>query len=132
MVNRIKGCRNFTWEEAGDYEGNNIPDDIRVAVELLGELLEQIRAELGFPLKINSWYRSPNHPIERAKDKPGVHTTGLAVDIGIYGDRAYKLLWVAMKYGVERIGIKQTGNLGGRFIHLDIGKEYPRPRIWSY
>ena len=44
-------------------------------------LAEQIENKLGYELTITSGYRSPDHPVERHKSKPGTHTLGLAMDI---------------------------------------------------
>jgi hypothetical protein len=93
--------------------------------------LNSIRHDCGFPLPVTSGYRCPEHPIESAKDKPGAHSFG-AVDIAVYGERAYTLVAVAMKHGVERIGINQRGDYGKRFIHLDNVRGLPSPTIWTY
>lgn len=94
-------------------------------------LLNNIREECDFPFVISSGYRCVEHPIESSKGRVGAHTTGCAVDIAVSGDKALKVLEVAMKHGVKRIGINQKGK--GRFIHLDIAEDaYPSPAIWSY
>lgn len=95
-------------------------------------LLNHLRAECGFPFIISSAYRCPNHPIEATKKKLGAHTTGKAVDILIYGDRAQKLLQAALNVGIERIGISQKGDIKSRFIHLDVCHDLPSPALWSY
>ena len=97
-------------------------------------ILNVIREECGFPLPVTSGYRCPDHPIEAAKraaGKPmGAHSRGLAVDLAADRSRAHRLLEVALKQGIPRIGIKQSGD--GRFIHLDIDTSLPSPTIWSY
>jgi uncharacterized protein YcbK (DUF882 family) len=47
--------------------------------ELL-DVLEALRAKAG-PLKVNSAYRCPQHPVEASKPKPGFHARGLAADL---------------------------------------------------
>lgn len=96
------------------------------------DLLDSIRVELGVPMRVSSGYRCPSHPIEAAKNQPGVHSTGMAVDILCYGSEAFDLIRVAQKHGVKRIGIKQNGNTQTRFIHLDICTDRPTPTVWSY
>ena len=97
--------------------------------------LDQLREDMGFPFKITSAYRCPEHPIEARKKAPGAHTSGRAVDIGVTGDKAYRLIEGAIELKFKGIGIKQKGQ--GRFIHLDdIDPDkyegIPRPWIWSY
>lgn len=92
--------------------------------------LQALRDEYGKPLTITSGYRSPNHSIETSKQQPGVHTRGLACDIGVSGHDAYEILKLALKHGFTGIGIKQKGS--GRFLHLDTFTGGPRPNIWSY
>ena len=96
------------------------------------QLIDKMRGELGFPFPVNSAYRSPLHPIEVRKEKPGAHATGKAIDIGVSGERAIKLIECALANGITRIGIQQKGPIDGRFIHLDVCTNYTSPAIWSY
>ena len=97
-------------------------------------ILNQIREECGFPLPVTSGYRCERHPIEadkKATGRPlGAHNRGVGVDIGVSGERAHRLIEVALKHGIPRIGVNQRG--AARFIHLDIDTQGPRPTIWSY
>jgi len=93
-------------------------------------ILNVIREECGFPLPVTSGYRCPKHPVEAPKRRSGAHSRGLAVDIGVRGERAHRLVEAALRQGVPRIGIQQKGE--GRFIHLDIDSSMPNPTIWSY
>ena len=95
------------------------------------EKLQKLRSACDFPFVISSGYRCVEHPIEASKSRAGAHTTGCAVDVAVSGDKALKVLEVAMKHGVKRIGVNQKGK--GRFIHLDMAEEaFPSPAIWSY
>lgn len=93
-------------------------------------ILNDIRVSCGFPLPVTSGYRCLAHPIEAAKAIPGAHTTGMAVDIAVRGEKAYKVIQAALEHGVTRIGVNQKGN--SRFIHLDIADIDPSPTVWSY
>ena len=119
---------NFKLEEFDcKYSGEN-----KVEHELIDKL-QLVRDELGFPLIVSSGYRSADHPVEKSKSKPGTHNQGIAVDIAISHEKAYKLIASAIKHGFTGIGVKQKGS--GRFIHLDISEgdeSRPRPHIWSY
>lgn len=95
-------------------------------------VLNRIRSDCGFALPVSSGYRCIHHPIEAAKDEPGAHATGAAVDIQVSGWKAHRLLEVALAHGVKRIGVDQSGPHSKRFIHLDAAEGFPSPAIWSY
>ena len=92
--------------------------------------LNSIRKSLGFPLVVGSGYRCLEHPIEAAKTTAGAHSSGMAVDISVRGERAYKLIQAALEHKVPRIGVNQKGS--NRFIHLDGDTSKPSPVFWSY
>ncbi len=95
--------------------------------------LQDLREAYGKPMRITSGYRCPEHPIEARKSKPGAHTTGRAVDVGVARGDAYALMRLAMRMGFTGVGVQQKGD--GRFVHLDdlTSKEgWPRPTVWSY
>lgn len=97
--------------------------------------LEELRGLCGFPLIIGSGYRSPEHNVEVSDTGlDGAHTTGRAVDISVYGDRAFTVISHAIGMGIRRIGISQKGAIPSRFIHLDVVNDpaFPSPRVWSY
>lgn len=94
------------------------------------ERLQTLRTAYGKPMIISSGFRCANHPVEARKSTPGVHSKGLAADIAVQGQDAYKLLRLALEMGFSGIGVNQKGT--GRFLHLDTMQTYPRPNIWSY
>lgn len=125
----------FQWSEAEDRYGNVMPPDVEQNVVTMAGFLEDVRKKAGCQLPISSWFRSPEHPLELAKDQPGPHTTGLAVDVLCHGRGAMSILKAALDTDVRGIGISQKGSRKDRFIHLDIvaaGDGKPRPHIWSY
>ena len=96
-------------------------------------LMEEIRAECGFPLPLSSAYRCPTYnDAISSTGLTGPHTTGRTVDVRIYGERAVRLLQVALEYGMTGIGVSQKGDRNDRFIHLDDLTTSPRPWVWSY
>jgi len=90
------------------------------------EKLQRLRSIYGKPLRITSGFRSVKHSIEAKKVVPGVHTLGVACDIGCQGVEAHRILSLALELGFTGIGVQQKGE--GRFLHLDTGPT----RIWSY
>ena len=97
--------------------------------EFMGKL-QAFRMQYGKPMRITSGYRCPEHPLEAKKSKPGAHASGLACDVGVDGQEAYDILKLAFQLGFKGIGVNQKGT--GRFIHLDMLEEAPRPNVWSY
>lgn len=96
-------------------------------VELM-DIVQEMRDELGFPLPVSSAYRCSSHPIEAKKSKPGMHNIA-AIDIRVSGNKAHKVLELAMKKGFTGIGVNQKGNHNQRFIHLDMRDN---GTVWSY
>lgn len=98
--------------------------------------LQELRVFVAMPLTVTSGYRSPQHSVEAAKEKPGTHTLGRAVDIQCSGERAFDILREALIVGFSGIGVSQSGDHSKRFLHLDdlAPNEYsaPRPAVWSY
>ena len=93
-------------------------------------MLDNLREVYGYPIKLTSTYRSPEHPIEAKKAKPGEHAHGAAVDIACVGGEAtYKLVKAAIEVGFTRIGISRKNN----FVHVGVGYEGAPPiTIWTY
>ena len=110
------------------------------------KILQNIRDEIGVPLRITSGVRCSKHNQDVASSGPNgphvpVDTGGRAVDIGIYGENALRLVSIAQKHGMTGLGIQQKIKPHRkRFIHLDNhihngqGKlmKGPRPYIWGY
>jgi zinc D-Ala-D-Ala carboxypeptidase len=94
------------------------------------EKLDNLREVYGYPIKLTSTYRSPDHPIEAKKSKPGEHAYGAAVDIACVGGEAtFKLVKAAIEVGFTSIGISRKNN----FVHVGIGYEGAPPiTIWTY
>ena len=81
----------FTWGEVECSHTGKLPAlkcttgaDFRFVTATLSE----IRILLGHPIRVNSWFRHRDHPIEAAKVEPGPHCTGLAVDLRLSGEDA--------------------------------------------
>ena len=111
----------FTESEFNEFE--------KMDSKLL-EKLDQLREAYGYPIKLTSTYRPPDHPIEAKKSKPGEHAYGAAVDIACVGGEAtFKLVKAAIEVGFTRIGISRKNN----FVHVGIGYDGAPPiTIWTY
>ena len=96
--------------------------------------IEELRMYIGFPIVVTSAARCPEHNSRvSGTGRTGPHTTGRAIDLGVGGDRAYKVLLAALSMGFTGIGVNQKGP--ARFIHIDDLENTPsrpRPYVWSY
>ena len=110
--------------EESEFNGFEMMD------EKLLSMLDSLREVYGYPIKITSDYRSPEHPIEAAKKQPGEHAYGAAVDIeSVGGAKTFKLVKAAIGVGFTRIGISRKRG----FMHLGIGYPgAPDTTIWTY
>ena len=90
-------------------------------------VLQQIRNEYG-PVKITSGFRHPTHPIEARKMRPGEHTFGMCCPVACNnGADRYRLITIALKHGITRIGIAKT------FVHIGLGAPgLPNNVVWEY
>ena len=85
--------------------------------------LDELRRLCGFPLRINSGYRSRDHPVEKIKSKPGTHNKGIAVDIrALTPSKRNMILKYAVALGFTGIGVYPL------HIHLDMRKS--KTVIW--
>ena len=92
------------------------------------DFLIKLEGTIGRELTITSGYRSPDHPIEKKKSKPGEHTTGLAVDVvAVGGTPVFEIVEAAIDLGCKRIGISRKSN----FIHLGLSRDRVTS-IWTY
>ena len=97
-------------------------------------MLDDLRERCEFPLIVLSGYRCPAHNrIVSETGLTGPHTHGLAADLKCSGAASWKVLQVAMSMGFHGVGVKQRGDMGARFLHLDMMPLAElRPRVWTY
>lgn len=88
--------------------------------------LQELREEFALPMVLTSAYREGD---------PNAHGFGRAVDVGISGAVARRLVALAVIHGFNGIGMRQHGRHDKRFVHLDDlegAPGRPRPWIWTY
>lgn len=94
-------------------------------------LLDDLRAFCGFPIRLNSAYRSVDYELSKGRAGTSSHCKGLAVDIKCTSpiERAVILSYVFADalntHPAFRVGIGKT------YIHLDIDSEKPYA-CWVY
>lgn len=94
--------------------------------ELL-DVLEALRSKAG-PLKVNSAYRCPQHPVEARKPKPGFHARGLAADL-VPLEMPLRAFYDAVRAEPRIKGIGVDHDAG--YIHVDV-REVAAPVLWVY
>ena len=115
------------WEfDSPDAEGSGAEH----MAENLVKRLDTLRGLMRRPLTISSGYRTPEYNGKIGGATNSKHLEGIAVDIPIAGEDAFKLVGLAYSLGFTGIGVNQTGEWDKRFIHLDTRKT--EPSIWSY
>lgn len=97
--------------------------------DLSDELLDRldvVRSLCGFPLIVNSAYRSFDYEQSKGRTGSSSHCKGIAVDIAVQsGETRLKIVQNALRAGFQRIGIAKT------FVHLDLDEGKPSS-IWLY
>jgi hypothetical protein len=90
-------------------------------------VLEALRAKAG-PLKVNSAYRCPNHPVEAPKPKPGYHARGLAADL-VPLEIPLRAFYdvIRSEPRIRGIGVDHAAG----YIHIDV-REAAAPVVWVY
>jgi hypothetical protein len=86
---------------------------------MLDPKLQQIINGYPQPLTIISGYRPPSHPIEAAKNKPGMHAHGKAVDISLAGKSDAERIDLAnylRANGITRFGTYSDEDI----LHVDL------------
>jgi zinc D-Ala-D-Ala carboxypeptidase len=105
----------FNCQETGE---NGMQDEFIHA-------LDQLREACGFPFRITSGFRSPNHSLEIKKSKPGTHAQGIAADIAVSdGNQKFLIVQNGMALGFSGFGQGKT------FMHVDTRRT--RPVMWEY
>jgi zinc D-Ala-D-Ala carboxypeptidase len=116
---------NFSREELACHETGECDMDPHFMNRLQG-----MRRNLGRAMNITSGYRSPQHSIESAKDQPGSHAQGHAVDVKCKDSAIrFQIIREALNMGFTGIGVSKD------FIHLDDmqpRQHASRPCCWVY
>lgn len=87
-------------------------------------MLDRLREMCGFPLHLNSAFRSEKYELKKGRSGKSMHCLGRAVDIRcIDAYKRYQICQNASLIGFEGIGV------GSGFVHVDnrVG-----PRMWTY
>jgi uncharacterized protein YcbK (DUF882 family) len=93
----------------------------------LVDLLEEMRAALGAPVRINSGLRCETHNLAVGGKASSAHLTGEAADVSAEtGEKLFSAARAGFLAGARRVGI------GRNFVHVDVSASLPSPRLWTY
>jgi len=94
--------------------------------------LQRLRDMFRYPMYVSSGFRCSYYNMEVSTTGPNGPHTIAAVDIVVYGERAFRLLWMATSCGFTGVGLNQKGPYSDRFMHLDMLRNEGRPWVWTY
>lgn len=113
------------WFKNTDFDSKDLPNSwVNMDFEFM-KLIDELRNRVGFPIVINSAFRTKSHNLKVEGKSNSSHTRGLAVDLRISSSQhRFLIVKCALELGITRIGVYKT------FIHLDIDQSLPQGVIW--
>ena len=128
---RQKWWADIHYFAPSEFDSPDVPNSgEKYMNEAFVKKLNTLRGLLKVPLIITSGYRTATYNNKIGGAPHSQHLKGLAADVAIAGEDAFKLVGLAYTLGFTGIGISQKGLWDKRFIHLDLRTS--EPRIWSY
>tara|TARA_R110000764_G_scaffold2068_3_gene9006 strand:+ start:200 stop:583 length:384 start_codon:yes stop_codon:yes gene_type:complete len=127
MKKKIKTPKSkyFKLEEFNCKDGTPVPEEYYTNVQELMDNLDVIREHFGYPINVNSGYRTPDYNKSIGGAKNSQHLTATAADIRL--NVTPSVVQKAIKQLMEDGKIKKGGlGIYSNFTHYDIGKE----RTW--
>lgn len=127
----------FSWDEVTRSDtatrlgiDNRLPVELEKNVRKIAAMMEEVRALLGVPLKVTSWYRCPALNAAVGSGPRSVHPLGLAVDfkpIGLPLEEAFHAI-AAQPLPFDQLIIERTQD-GAKWLHLALGRGQPRRQV---
>jgi zinc D-Ala-D-Ala carboxypeptidase len=125
--NRPEGYIVYKYFKIEEFASPDDPTSGNMMDSLLLDKLDLARDICGFPLIINSGYRSIEHNKKVGGVANSSHLLGLAVDIHCTDSRKrFMLLDALLVAGFDRVGLAAT------YIHVDVDPEKKPCVIWTY
>lgn len=127
----------FTWEEVERSEtakrkgiDNTLPEELKGNVKRVAATMELVRALLGGPVKVTSWYRCFELNAAVGSNNRSAHPKGLAVDFQpttMTNEEAFKII---MNSDIEFDQlIHERTKTGSNWIHLGLSEGAGRREV---
>jgi len=120
----IGDCKHFKWKEAlwlPKWMIHALPsEDIARNIIETAHKMENIRAILGRPIMVTSWYRPDEYNSLVGGSKLSYHKQGLACDFVVRGWKSDAVREVLLEYLV-RLDIRMEDMDGANWVHIDLG-----------
>tara|TARA_R110002153_G_scaffold100312_1_gene236224 strand:- start:2013 stop:2396 length:384 start_codon:yes stop_codon:yes gene_type:complete len=122
---KIPKSKYFKLQEFNCNDGTPVPEEYYANVQELMDNLDVIREHFGYPINVNSGYRTPDYNKAIGGAKNSQHLTASAADIRL--NVTPSVVQKAIKQLMEDGKIKKGGlGIYSNFTHYDIGRE----RTW--
>ena len=122
---KIPKSKYFKLQEFNCNDGTPVPEEYYENVQDLMDNLDVIREHFGYPINVNSGYRTPDYNKAIGGAKNSQHLTASAADIRL--NVTPSVVQKAIKQLMEDDKIKKGGlGIYSNFTHYDIGRE----RTW--
>jgi zinc D-Ala-D-Ala carboxypeptidase len=138
----VQVTEHFSWYEV-QYSttakargiDNTVPASLRTNVLNTAKRMEKIRALLGVPIKVTSWYRCPALNAAIGGSRTSAHMQGLAVDFKPYHMSLADAFNIIRKSDLDydQIIIERTKD-GAAWVHVGFSRTTPRRealRAWG-
>jgi len=123
LESKIGDCKHFKWSEAlwlPTWQIHVLPDeDVAKNIIETANKLESIRAILGKPIKVTSWYRPAEYNKAIGGAKLSAHQEGLACDFHAKGLKADAVREILVDY-LARLDIRMEDLEGANWVHIDL------------
>lgn len=129
----------FTWAEvtrsptaAAKGIDNSLPEELEGNARRTAEAMERVRAVVGGPLQVNSWYRCPELNTAIGGSKTSVHPKALAVDfhpLAMPLAEAFRRI-AESDIEFDQLIIERT-NSGAHWIHFGLSDGLGRRQVLS-
>jgi len=133
---QIDNCQNFFWHEALYLPQWDVwvwPNTVKTKenIESTAKKMELIRAHLGVPLRVTSWFRPERYNRNVVFGAQySAHVEGLACDFVPVGMEV-KEAKENLKPKLREFGIRMESNLDGNWLHIDLREPGPSGRYFT-